>query len=155
MNISLTYDASYMKWYRVNQTHYVSFLWILSHLMTKSLMQNFIVCKENRTMKFGRLIEYIMGNIFLQKTYIKWGRETRSRPLFWKKALCKIKVIDQHLSFNIVLVDLDFDIQQKETLKHSRDMFNFDFLEMGLGLASSSHFLYGFSRKIFLVLYSI
>ena len=43
-------------------------------------------------------------------------------------ALCKIKVIDQHLSFNIVLVDLDFDIQQKETLKHSRDMFNFDFL---------------------------
>ena len=155
MNISLTYGASYMKWYRINQTHYVSFLWILSHLMTKSLMQNFIVCKENRTMKFGRLIEYIMGNIFLQKTYIKWGRETRSRPLFWKKALCKIKVIDQHLSFNIVLVDLDFDIQQKETLKHSRDMFNFDFLEMGLGLASSSHFLYGFSRKIFLVLYSI
>ena len=155
MNISLTYDASYMKWYRVNQTHYVSFLWILSHLMAKSLMQNFIVCKENRTMKFGRLIEYIMGNIFLQKAYIKWGRETRSRPLFWKKALCKIKVIDQHLSFNIVLVDLDFDIQQKETLKHSRDMFNFDFLEMGLGLASSSHFLYGFSRKIFLVLYSI
>lgn len=128
MNISLTYDASYMKWYRVNQTHYVSFLWILSHLMTKSLMQNFIVCKDNWTMKFGRLIEYIMGNIFLQKTYIKWGRETRPRPLFWKMALCKIKVIDQHLSFNIVLVDLDFDIQQKETLKHSRDMFNFDFL---------------------------
>ena len=128
MNISLTYDASYMKWYRVNQTHYVSFLWILSHLMTKSLMQNFIVCKDNRTMKFGRLIEYIMGNIFFQKTYTKWGRETRARPLFWKKAFYKIKVIDQHLSFNIVLVDPDFDMQQKEALKHSRDMLNLDFL---------------------------
>ena len=43
-------------------------------------------------------------------------------------ALCKIKVIDQHLSFNIVLVDPDFDMQQKEALKHSRDMLNLDFL---------------------------
>ena len=38
----------------------------------------------------------------------------------------------------------------------SRDMLNFDFfLWKGLVLASASHFVYDFSRKIFLVLYSI
>ena len=34
-------------------------------------------------------------------------------------------------------------------------MLNFDFLEKGLGKASPSIFLYDFSRKILLMLYSI
>ena len=34
-------------------------------------------------------------------------------------------------------------------------MLNFDFLENGLGMASLTHFVYDFSRKIFLLLYSI
>ena len=34
-------------------------------------------------------------------------------------------------------------------------MLNFDFLEKGLGLASPSHFVYQFSRKIFLMLHSV
>ena len=33
--------------------------------------------------------------------------------------------------------------------------FNFDFLEIGLGLISMSHFRYGFLGKMFLMLYSI
>ena len=37
----------------------------------------------------------------------------------------------------------------------SRQLFNFDFLEKGLGIVSLPHFLYDFSRKIFLTLYSI
>ena len=37
----------------------------------------------------------------------------------------------------------------------SRDMLNFDFLERGLGIASPSHFVYDFLRKMFLMLYSI
>ena len=38
----------------------------------------------------------------------------------------------------------------------SRDMLNFRFLEMdGLGLVSPPHFVYDFSRKIFLMLHSI
>ena len=37
----------------------------------------------------------------------------------------------------------------------SRDMLNFDFLEKALGIVSSPHFVYDFSRKIFLILYSI
>ena len=31
----------------------------------------------------------------------------------------------------------------------------FDFLEKGLGIVSPPHFVYGFSRKMFLMLYSI
>ena len=37
----------------------------------------------------------------------------------------------------------------------SRDMFNFNFQEKGLDLVSPPHFLYDFSRKMFLMLYSI
>ena len=35
------------------------------------------------------------------------------------------------------------------------EMFNFDVLNKDLGLASRLHFVYDFSRKILLVLYSI
>ena len=31
-------------------------------------------------MKFGQLIECNMGNIFLEKSYTKYGRETSPRP---------------------------------------------------------------------------
>ena len=34
-------------------------------------------------------------------------------------------------------------------------MLNFDFLEKGLGIVSLPHFVYDFSRKVFLILYSI
>ena len=34
-------------------------------------------------------------------------------------------------------------------------MLNFDFLEKDLGLVSLPHFAYDFSRKMFLMLYSI
>ena len=37
----------------------------------------------------------------------------------------------------------------------SRDMFNFNFSEKGLGLVSLPHFVYDFSRKMFLKLHSI
>ena len=36
----------------------------------------------------------------------------------------------------------------------SRDMLNFDFLDKGLGIVSPAHFVYDFSTKIFLMLYS-
>ena len=35
-------------------------------------------------MKFGQLIEYNMKNIFLEKSYSKYGKETMPRP-FSKK----------------------------------------------------------------------
>ena len=43
-----------------------------------------------------------------------------------------------------------------KTLDHwSRDMLNLDFLEKGLKIVSPSHFVYDFSRKMFLLLYFI
>ena len=37
----------------------------------------------------------------------------------------------------------------------SRDILNFDFLDKGLGIVSSAHFVYDFSTKLFPFLYSI
>ena len=53
--------------------------------------------KDNQAVKFSQLIEYNVRNIFLQKSFRKWGRETSSRPLLlFKKVLCKIKINGQH-----------------------------------------------------------
>ena len=43
--------------------------------------------KGNQTMKFGQLIEYNMRNICLEKSYTKYGIETRSRPFSEKLKL--------------------------------------------------------------------
>ena len=37
----------------------------------------------------------------------------------------------------------------------SKDMLHFNFSEKGVGLVSSPHFVYDFSRKMFLMLHSI
>ena len=34
-------------------------------------------------------------------------------------------------------------------------MLNFDFLDKGLGIVSPAHFVYDFSTKMFLILYSV
>ena len=36
--------------------------------------------KGNQTMKFGQLIEYNIRNIFLEKSYTKFGGETSTKP---------------------------------------------------------------------------
>ena len=43
---------------------------------------NFSTSQEAKTMKFGQLIEYDMRNIFLEKLYTKYGRETIPRPFY-------------------------------------------------------------------------
>ena len=50
--------------------------------------------KDNQAMKYGQLIEYIMRNIFFEKSYTKWGRETIPRP-FSKKSKLSAS-LDQH-----------------------------------------------------------
>ena len=37
--------------------------------------------KDNQTVKFGQLIEYNMRKIFLEKSYLKCGGKTSSKPL--------------------------------------------------------------------------
>ena len=46
------------------------------------ILPNISQSKGNKTMKFGQLIEYNKGNIFLQKLFRKWVKEASYRPLF-------------------------------------------------------------------------
>ena len=49
------------------------------------------VCsKGNEAMEYGQFIEYNIGNIFLQKSCRKWGRETRCF-LYFKKLYMRWK----------------------------------------------------------------
>ena len=61
--------------------------------------------------------------------------------------------------FQYFSIALQLGIQWKQTVKTSdfwsRDILNFSFPEKGLGLVTPSHFVHDFSRKIFLLLYSI
>ena len=50
--------------------------------IARHILSNISESRGNQTMKFGQLIKYNKRNIFLQKLYRKWGRETSSRPLF-------------------------------------------------------------------------
>ena len=79
-------------------------------IITIHILPNISRSKGNQAMKSGQSIKYSVRNVFLHKSCRKWSRETRSRPiLFFKIAFCKVKTSDQHLSFNIILVDLDLD----------------------------------------------
>ena len=52
------------------------------HTIPIHILTNISQSKYNQTMKLGQLIEYNKKNIFLQKLWRKWGRETSSWPLF-------------------------------------------------------------------------
>ena len=121
-------------------------------------MPNISQSKGNRTMKFGQLIKYNKRNVFLQKSWWKWGRETSSRPVFVfsKKTLYELKLSGLQFSFNIVFNFAYIKNKLYKVLDYwSKDTLNFDFIEKGLWIASPPHFVYDFSRKIFLKLYSI
>ena len=48
------------------------------------ILTNISRSKDNKTTKPGQLMEYNMKHIFLEKSYVKFGRETIPRP-FSKK----------------------------------------------------------------------
>ena len=111
-------------------------------------------------MKFGQLIEYNKRNIFLQKSCRKWGRETSSRPLFgFYKSFILGKSKWSAAWFHYISIALKLAYNKNKLFKTlhywSRDTLNFDFLDKGLGTVSPPHFVYDFSTKLFLTLYSI
>ena len=55
---------------------------IIIHVFT-----NILGSKGNQTMKFGHLIEYNMRNVFLEKSYTKYGGETSPRLFSGKSKL--------------------------------------------------------------------
>ena len=63
--------------------------------------------------------------------------------LLFEKALYEVKASGLHLSYNIF---------RSQLLNYwSRDILNFNFLEKGLAIVSPPHFVYDFSRKMFLM----
>ena len=57
------------------------------------ILPNISRSKDNKTVKFGQLIEYNMRKIFLEKSYSKCGGETCPKP-FSKKSKLSI-ALDQ------------------------------------------------------------
>ena len=112
-------------------------------------------------MKFGQLIEYSKRNIFLKKLFRKWDKETSSKPLFFKKK--KSFILDKSkwptAWFHYISINPQISINRNKLF----ETYNIDpeicsilfFLDNGLGINSSTRFVYGFSTKIFLILYSI
>ena len=45
------------------------------------ILPNISRSKGNQTIKFGQLIEYKLGNIFVEKSYTKYAAETIAWPL--------------------------------------------------------------------------
>ena len=102
------------------------------------------------------LIEYPKRKIFLQKLYRKWYRETSSRQLF---AFCfllgKSKWSAAWFHYISIALKLVYNRNKLfKTLRYwSRDIFNFDFLDNGLGIVFPPYF--DFSTKMFDMSYSI
>ena len=48
---------------------------------------NILRSKDNQTMKFGKLVEYNMRNMFPDKSYTKFSGETITRPFYKKSKL--------------------------------------------------------------------
>ena len=89
----------------------------------------------------------------------KWGREFCSRPLFvFFKSFILGKSKWSAAWLHYISIALKLACNRKKLLKTlhfwSRDVLNFNFLDEGLGIVSPAHFVYDFSTKMFLMLYS-
>ena len=111
-------------------------------------------------MKFSQLIEYPKRNVFLQKLFRIWGRETSSRLLFvFPKSFILGKSKWSAAWFHYISIAFKLAYNGNKLLKTlhywSGDMLNFDILDEVQGTVSPVLFVYDFSTKMFLVLYSI
>ena len=111
-------------------------------------------------MKLGQLIKHNKRNIFLQKSCRKWGRKTSSRPLFvFRKSFILRKRKRPAAWFHYISIALESTYNKKKLFRtlhyRSRYMFNFVFLDKDLGIVSWTYFVYDFSTKMFLMLYSM
>ena len=102
-------------------------------------------------MKLGQLTEYNNSNIFF-----KHYAENKPRRLV--PDLYEVKASGLQLSFNSFIA-LNLQYNKNKLYKTSNygtiDTLNFNLPEKCLELASRPHFLFDFSIKIFLELYSI
>ena len=107
-------------------------------------------------MKFGQVIQYNKRNIFIEiSAGNEGGRLVRDFFCLFKKVWYEVKA--SGVSYKLIVLNLAYSkCELYKTLDYcSPDTLNFDFLEKGLEIVSPSHFMYGFSRKMYLVLFSI
>ena len=87
------------------------------------------------------------------------GRLVPDPFLFFKKSFIwdKYKLSADWFQYISIALNLSYNKNKLyRTLGYwSRDMFNFNILEKGLGKVSLSHVVYDFARKMFLMLYFI
>ena len=117
--------------------------------------------KRNKTiMKFDQLIESNVKNFFKKSNAEnKAGELVRDLFLFFGKILHEVTANGPHLSFSIFWLSSTWKYNKNKLHKFSvccsRYMPHFEDLEKDLGVVSPPHFVYNFSRKIFLLLYFI
>ena len=115
--------------------------------------------KSNLTLKFGQLIESNIGNIFLEKSYTKCGRQTSPRPFSEKFKLSNLWI--NSLKFYTVCFDCtpcwgpSKYIETKLQTICFYHILGFLKKSRGMELVFLPHFLYNFWRKILLLLYSM
>ena len=88
-------------------------------------MPNISRSKVNQAMKFGQLLEYNMRNIFVEKSYIKWGGETIPRP-FSEKSKLSIS-LDSYIKWGGETIPRPFS--KKSKLSISLDQKSESFIE--------------------------
>ena len=123
-------------------------------------MTNIASTKGNQSMKFGQLIEYNRRNIFLERTFTKYGGETSSQTL-------SQKITIEHISGSTAWIYIvcfycmpSWKLSryiEAELLTTSHLLLPCIklFLKIKRVLQLLPHFLHDFWIKVFLLLYSI
>ena len=75
------------------------------------ILPNILRSKENLTMKFGQLIEYVM-NIFLEISYTKCGGEGKSRPIYVKSKLSLSLDQQSEILYSLFLSGVQVEVYQ-------------------------------------------
>ena len=76
------------------------------------ILPNICRSKSNQTKKFGQLIEYNMINIFLLKSYAKYGGETSPRPFYIKSKLSISLDEKSEILQNLLLLFVQAEVYQ-------------------------------------------
>ena len=116
--------------------------------------------KVNQTLTRGELIEYNMKNIFLGKSYTKGGVKSIRRPVSNKS---KLSISLNQLSKDLYSLFLLYAKMMTIKIPHIKNVssltnlliWNFEKTKKDLKLVSLPHFLHGFWRNLFLLLYSV
>ena len=121
----------------------------------------FICFSESPLKMMKNVVYFILKAFFVLKIFIflcwlfgYWGKDTSSTPSSfcfsrgkskWSAAQFQYILIVLHLAYNKNKLHKSLDYW-------SRYILNFDFVEKGQGIVSTPHFMYDFSRKMYLLL---